>query len=207
MLQVSLIWIFLASIKLYFVFVKVCGVLVKHDSWVFYVQNEFGVWEIFLPNNADGSAPIPHGSRVKVNNYYWSKRNILCYFHVHNIYFTCTQWPVSNSLQIQLTLAYVVVALSIFQPVCKIILLSVTIWINIFMFSVSLIVYLVLKLNFKRILFTDLLNAFSLRLSLCCWNISGHDWGFIVLYFSLLFLLPFHEGSRVSAVNLFLWWL
>lgn len=29
-------------------------------------QNEFGVWEIFLPNNADGSAPIPHGSRVKI---------------------------------------------------------------------------------------------------------------------------------------------
>ncbi|KAF5473600.1 hypothetical protein F2P56_010200 [Juglans regia] len=29
-------------------------------------QNEFGVWEIFLPNNADGSPPIPHGSRVKV---------------------------------------------------------------------------------------------------------------------------------------------
>lgn len=29
-------------------------------------QNEFGVWEIFLPNNADGSPSIPHGSRVKV---------------------------------------------------------------------------------------------------------------------------------------------
>ncbi|KAI3832718.1 hypothetical protein MKW98_002264 [Papaver atlanticum] len=29
-------------------------------------QNEFGVWELFLPNNADGSAPIPHGSRVKI---------------------------------------------------------------------------------------------------------------------------------------------
>ncbi|KAF2945105.1 hypothetical protein DAI22_02g193000 [Oryza sativa Japonica Group] len=29
-------------------------------------KNEFGVWEIFLPNNADGSSPIPHGSRVKV---------------------------------------------------------------------------------------------------------------------------------------------
>ncbi|PQP97998.1 1 4-alpha-glucan-branching enzyme 1 chloroplastic/amyloplastic isoform X3 [Prunus yedoensis var. nudiflora] len=25
-------------------------------------RNEFGVWEIFLPNNADGSPPIPHGS-------------------------------------------------------------------------------------------------------------------------------------------------
>ncbi|XP_039057127.1 1,4-alpha-glucan-branching enzyme 1, chloroplastic/amyloplastic-like [Hibiscus syriacus] len=29
-------------------------------------QNEFGVWEIFLPNNADGSPPIPHGSQVKI---------------------------------------------------------------------------------------------------------------------------------------------
>ncbi|KQJ99702.1 hypothetical protein BRADI_3g44760v3 [Brachypodium distachyon] len=29
-------------------------------------KNDFGIWEIFLPNNADGSTPIPHGSRVKV---------------------------------------------------------------------------------------------------------------------------------------------
>jgi len=29
-------------------------------------RNDFGVWEIFLPNNADGSPAIPHGSRVKV---------------------------------------------------------------------------------------------------------------------------------------------
>ncbi|KAL5135451.1 1,4-alpha-glucan-branching enzyme 1, chloroplastic/amyloplastic [Glycine soja] len=29
-------------------------------------KNEFGVWEIFLPNNVDGSPPIPHGSRVKI---------------------------------------------------------------------------------------------------------------------------------------------
>ncbi|XP_073033199.1 1,4-alpha-glucan-branching enzyme 2-2, chloroplastic/amyloplastic-like isoform X2 [Primulina eburnea] len=28
--------------------------------------NEFGVWEIFLPNGADGSPAIPHGSRVKI---------------------------------------------------------------------------------------------------------------------------------------------
>uniref|UniRef100_A0A1S4BI51 1,4-alpha-glucan-branching enzyme 2-2, chloroplastic/amyloplastic-like n=1 Tax=Nicotiana tabacum TaxID=4097 RepID=A0A1S4BI51_TOBAC len=28
-------------------------------------RNEFGVWEIFLPNNADGSPAIPHGPRVK----------------------------------------------------------------------------------------------------------------------------------------------
>lgn len=30
-------------------------------------RNEFGVWEIFLPNNADGSSPIPHGSRLKIH--------------------------------------------------------------------------------------------------------------------------------------------
>uniref|UniRef100_A0A803MQJ5 1,4-alpha-glucan branching enzyme n=1 Tax=Chenopodium quinoa TaxID=63459 RepID=A0A803MQJ5_CHEQI len=30
-------------------------------------RNEFGVWEIFLPNNADGSSAIPHGSRVKIH--------------------------------------------------------------------------------------------------------------------------------------------
>ncbi|KAM7468289.1 hypothetical protein LguiB_015851 [Lonicera macranthoides] len=29
-------------------------------------RNEFGVWEIFLPNNVDDSPPIPHGSRVKI---------------------------------------------------------------------------------------------------------------------------------------------
>ncbi|KAK2970574.1 hypothetical protein RJ640_030947 [Escallonia rubra] len=29
-------------------------------------RNKFGVWEVFLPNNADGSPPIPHGSRVKI---------------------------------------------------------------------------------------------------------------------------------------------
>ncbi|KAL9249789.1 1,4-alpha-glucan-branching enzyme 1, chloroplastic/amyloplastic-like protein [Drosera capensis] len=29
-------------------------------------RNEFGVWEIFLPNNADGSPAIQHGSRVKI---------------------------------------------------------------------------------------------------------------------------------------------
>ncbi|KAG5553363.1 hypothetical protein RHGRI_011290 [Rhododendron griersonianum] len=29
-------------------------------------RDNFGVWEIFLPNNADGSPPIPHGSRVKI---------------------------------------------------------------------------------------------------------------------------------------------
>ncbi|KAG2571948.1 1,4-alpha-glucan-branching enzyme 2, chloroplastic/amyloplastic-like [Panicum virgatum] len=29
-------------------------------------RNEYGTWEIFLPNNADGSPAIPHGSRVKI---------------------------------------------------------------------------------------------------------------------------------------------
>lgn len=29
-------------------------------------RNDFGIWEIFLPNNADGSPAIPHGSRVKI---------------------------------------------------------------------------------------------------------------------------------------------
>nr|CAB3486970.1 unnamed protein product [Digitaria exilis] len=29
-------------------------------------RNEYGVWEIFLPSNADGSPAIPHGSRVKI---------------------------------------------------------------------------------------------------------------------------------------------
>ncbi|XP_020979293.1 1,4-alpha-glucan-branching enzyme 1, chloroplastic/amyloplastic-like [Arachis ipaensis] len=37
--------------------------------------NEFGVWEIFLPNNADGSPPIPHGSRVKVCLCRWFATN------------------------------------------------------------------------------------------------------------------------------------
>lgn len=30
-------------------------------------KNEFGVWEVFLPNNVDGSPAIPHGSRVKIH--------------------------------------------------------------------------------------------------------------------------------------------
>ncbi|VAH48080.1 unnamed protein product [Triticum turgidum subsp. durum] len=30
-------------------------------------KNDLGVWEIFLPNNADGSPPIPHGSRVRMD--------------------------------------------------------------------------------------------------------------------------------------------
>lgn len=30
-------------------------------------KNEFGVWEIFLPNNIDGSPAIAHGSRVKIH--------------------------------------------------------------------------------------------------------------------------------------------
>ena len=30
-------------------------------------KNEYGVFELFMPNNADGSAAIPHGSRVKIH--------------------------------------------------------------------------------------------------------------------------------------------
>jgi 1,4-alpha-glucan branching enzyme len=30
-------------------------------------KNEFGVFELFLPNEADGSPAIPHGSRVKIH--------------------------------------------------------------------------------------------------------------------------------------------
>ncbi|XLR33406.1 hypothetical protein S83_061306 [Arachis hypogaea] len=37
--------------------------------------NEFGVSEIFLPNNADGSPPIPHGSQVKVCLCRWFATN------------------------------------------------------------------------------------------------------------------------------------
>ncbi len=30
-------------------------------------KNEFGVFELHMPNNADGSSAIPHGSRVKIH--------------------------------------------------------------------------------------------------------------------------------------------
>eukprot|EP00850_Spirogloea_muscicola_P025155 SM002328S08027 [mRNA] locus=s2328:533:1755:- [translate_table: standard] len=30
-------------------------------------RNDFGVWELKLPNNVDGSPAIPHGSRVKIH--------------------------------------------------------------------------------------------------------------------------------------------
>ena len=62
--------------------------------YLIYFQNEYGVWEVFLPNNADGSSPIPHGSRVKVHfsclvSYFWLKRlraspNLIdvCFDHV-----------------------------------------------------------------------------------------------------------------------------
>ncbi|KAG6427503.1 hypothetical protein SASPL_111749 [Salvia splendens] len=36
------------------------------NNWNANTENEFGVWEIFLPNNADGSPVIPHGSHVKI---------------------------------------------------------------------------------------------------------------------------------------------
>lgn len=43
--------------------------IMQHITSFVNKQNEFGVWEIFLPNNVDGSPPIPHGSRVKVIHY------------------------------------------------------------------------------------------------------------------------------------------
>lgn len=43
-----------------------------------YFQNEFGVWEVFLPNNADGSSPIPHGSRVKVGVFFLLGAFLFC---------------------------------------------------------------------------------------------------------------------------------
>lgn len=46
---------------MYHVFGFMCWLLL-----VDWVQNEYGAWEVFLPNNADGSPPIHHGSRVKV---------------------------------------------------------------------------------------------------------------------------------------------
>jgi hypothetical protein len=30
-------------------------------------KNDYGVFEVFLPNLADGSPAIPHGTRVKVH--------------------------------------------------------------------------------------------------------------------------------------------
>ena len=30
-------------------------------------KNEYGVFELFMPNAADGSPAIPHGSRVKIH--------------------------------------------------------------------------------------------------------------------------------------------
>ena len=34
---------------------------------VWMTKNDFGVFEVFLPNNADGSPAIPHGTRVKIH--------------------------------------------------------------------------------------------------------------------------------------------
>lgn len=31
-------------------------------------RNEFGVWELKIPNKPDGSSPIAHESRIKVKN-------------------------------------------------------------------------------------------------------------------------------------------
>ena len=34
---------------------------------VWMTKNDFGVFEVFMPNNADGSPAIPHGTRVKIH--------------------------------------------------------------------------------------------------------------------------------------------
>ena len=57
--------------------VSFCIVLIYMDPQMNFcqtsvLQNEFGVWEIFLPNNVDGSPAIPHGSRVKVCHDSWA---------------------------------------------------------------------------------------------------------------------------------------
>lgn len=48
------------------------------------LQNEFGVWEIFLPNNTDGSPAIPHGSRVKVTKK--SLHSFFCHLQLLHIF-------------------------------------------------------------------------------------------------------------------------
>jgi len=30
-------------------------------------SNQYGVWEIFIPNKLDGTPGIPHNTKVKVN--------------------------------------------------------------------------------------------------------------------------------------------
>ena len=37
----------------------------ENGKWM--TKNDFGVFEVFLPNNEDGSPAIPHGSRVKIH--------------------------------------------------------------------------------------------------------------------------------------------
>ena len=33
-------------------------------------MNEFGVWELKIPNKPDGSSPIDHKSRIKVSKHF-----------------------------------------------------------------------------------------------------------------------------------------
>ena len=50
-------------------FLKCVAIWRVSSDFAFFVmvlQDEFGVWEVFLPDNADGTPAIPHGSRVKV---------------------------------------------------------------------------------------------------------------------------------------------
>lgn len=61
--------------------------LLQHETkYIDYEQDDFGVWEIFLPNNADGSPPIPHGSRVKVR-FPWS--HLVCNGYETFSFFIC----------------------------------------------------------------------------------------------------------------------
>ncbi|RYR62485.1 hypothetical protein HN51_004797 [Arachis hypogaea] len=48
---------------------------ITYREWAPKAKNEFGVSEIFLPNSADGSPLIPHGSRVKVCLCRWFATN------------------------------------------------------------------------------------------------------------------------------------
>ena len=34
---------------------------------VWMTKNDYGVFEVFMPNHADGSPAIPHGTRVKIH--------------------------------------------------------------------------------------------------------------------------------------------
>ena len=47
-------------------------------------RNEFGVWELTIPYKADGSSPIPHGSKVKVSVNQQQTGHWKCFIAVRN---------------------------------------------------------------------------------------------------------------------------